>query len=66
MTVTVTLPTTPEPYLETGVLAADFYAYEGLKDPLMGASADDMVTPARDSRRHARLRRSRRTWKGWS
>ena len=30
MTVTVTLPTPPQPYLEAGPLPADFYAYEEL------------------------------------
>ena len=30
MTVTLTLPTPPEPYLEAGLLPADFYAYEEL------------------------------------
>jgi glutaryl-CoA dehydrogenase len=30
MTVNVTLPTTPQPYLWTGALPADFYAYEEL------------------------------------
>ena len=30
MTVTVTLPTTPQPYLERGLLPADFYSYEEL------------------------------------
>src|SRR6201987_2398217 len=30
MTITVTLPSTPQPYLERGLLPADFYAYEEL------------------------------------
>ena len=30
MTVKVTLPTPRQPYLETGLLPADFYAYEEL------------------------------------
>src|SRR5262249_1680858 len=30
MTTTVTLPTTPQPYLEPGLLPADFYSYEEL------------------------------------
>jgi hypothetical protein len=30
MTITVTLPTTPQPYLERGLLPADFYSYEEL------------------------------------
>ena len=30
MTVNVKLPTTPQPYLETGLLPADFYSYEEL------------------------------------
>lgn len=30
MTTTVTLPTTPQPYLEAGLLPADFYSYEEL------------------------------------
>ena len=30
MTVKVTLPTAGQPYLETGLLPADFYAYEEL------------------------------------
>src|ERR1700751_4208355 len=34
MTITVTLPSTPQPYLEPGPLPADFYAYEELlSDP---------------------------------
>ena len=30
MTVNVTLPTAPQPYLEAGLLPADFYSYEEL------------------------------------
>ena len=30
MTITVTLPTTPQPYMEAGLLPADFYSYEEL------------------------------------
>ena len=30
MTITVTLPPTRQPYLESGLLPADFYAYEEL------------------------------------
>src|SRR5580698_4661780 len=30
MTITVTLPTTPQPYLDQGLLPADFYSYEEL------------------------------------